>query len=308
MSNATAQTFDAQGLPSNAAPQQSREEWLEARKLQLGATDVAAILGLSKFATAWEVYAEKTGKILPWKGNPATRAGQRFEPGVLDCAEAELGPLERNVRVVHPTLPMAATLDSRVIANGRPVEAKTTGIVGPVYGEWGDALTDSIPDDYLVQVHAQLTVTAAELAYLFALIAGRGVVQYVIERNEPLCQRLGNICNDWWHAHVLRDVPPEFTLPNLDVVKRLRKQPGKRIVLGDDALELCRQWEKAKLLKKESEHAVETLQAKVILALGDAEAADLPDGTEITYLETTRKGYPVKETTFRTLSHKRVKK
>lgn len=285
----------------------TRAEWLEARKSAIGASDVAAILGVSPWASAWEVWAEKTDRLEPWKGNEATRAGQAFENAVLDQAENELGTLERNVRVVHESLPMAATLDARVVSDGIPIEAKTTGLTGRVYGDWGDALTDQVPDYYLVQVHAQLCVTGAELAYLFALIAGRGVVKFQIERSDKLCEQLSKKCKDWWHQHITLDQEPSRErTPDLDVIKRFRRVPKKSVQLDAETQKLISHFQGLKLAEKSIKDELKEAESKILLALGDAEGATY-EGGSLTYYETSRKGYEVKPCTYRTLRIKESK-
>lgn len=303
--SAVVQQFDANGLPVNeqdVTPEQARAEWLESRKSVIGASDGAAILGISPWSTAYEVWLDKTNRITDWQGNSATRAGQAFERAVLDEAEIDLGLLNRNVRVVHPELPIASTLDAQVADSLSPVEAKTTGIVGRVYGDWGEALTDQIPDYYLIQVHTQLLVTGAELGYLFALIAGRGVVKYQIERSDAVCSQLARIYSEWWEKHVVRDVPPELkSAPALELVQRFRKIPKKTIVFDLATAELVAKRESLKEQAKSIKEEIETTEAAILLALGDAEAAALPDGRTLTHFETKNKGYAVEPFSYRSI-------
>src|SRR5690606_29202656 len=114
-----------------------REEWLAERRKAIGASDVAAVLGVSPWATPWEVWAEKTGRLEPWSGNAATDLGTRLEPVIMDMAEAELGPIERSVRVAHATLPLAVNLDGRTADGHLPVEAKTAGMMHRTRDDWG---------------------------------------------------------------------------------------------------------------------------------------------------------------------------
>lgn len=291
-------------------PQQvtDRDQWLNARKQAIGASDLPAILGLSPFAGPWEVWAEKTNQLNPWKGDDSTRAGQFFERSVLDAAESELGPLRRNVRIAHPKYPIAATLDAQVIATSNPVEAKTTGIVGPVYGTWGDAMTDQVPDYYLVQVHAQLMCTESELAYLFALIAGRGVVQFQVHRSDSLHARLGELASEWWDNHVVKGIEPSHEmLPPLDVVKRLKRVANKSTVFGPAATKVVERRQRLNQAKLDIEKRLKQADAAVLLALGDAESATLANGAELTYFETKRDGYSVEPTSYRTLRVKGAK-
>ena len=285
-----------------------RTQWLADRKLQLGASDVAAVIGVSPWSTPWQVWAEKTGRLDDWEGNENTRLGQRFEAAVLDEAEHQLGDLERNVRIVHDALPLAATLDGRVIATGEPVEAKCTGLLYKPFGDWGEPGTDEVPEYYLVQVHTQLIITAQEMGFLFALIAGRGVVRYEVTSNAALHDRIANICADWWHKHITLDQEPSReSAVKLDVVKRLRKVADKTIAFGNEELELIRQREELKQVAKVTKDRIEATEAKLLMALGDAEAANVPDGSELTYFEQSRKGYMVQPCSYRVLRIKRAK-
>lgn len=292
---------------SELVPVLDRDTWLEERKQAIGASDAPALFGLSPYTTEHELWMEKTNRLEPWKGSESTKAGQRFENAVLDYAEEDLGKLTRNVRKMHATLPLAATMDA-VTASGQPVEAKTTGVVGPIIGDWGDKLTDQVPEHYLIQVQVQLFVTGAELAYLYALIGGRGVVPYVVQRSQSLGEYIGNYVADWWDRHIVRDVPPPVKDISLEMVRRIRREKGKTIELASDMVALLAELEQAKAVAKDANETVDRLQAAVIFALEDADAALLPDGSMITYYEQSRKGYTVEPCTFRTLRTKRAKK
>jgi len=285
-----------------------RDAWLAERRKAIGASDVSSILGLNPWGTAWEVWADKLGKLESFE-NKATDAGNRLEGAVLDYAEGQLGALSRNQRRIHATLPLAATCDAIAVTSGSPVEAKTTGIVGPVVGQWGDELTDQIPDYYLVQVHAQLMCTQAELGYLFALLPGRGFCEFRIEPNQQLHEQLGNMLDDWWQRHIVQGIEPPMTVkPRLEVVKRLRKTPNKVIEADAEFEQLLRSREALKDCKKQAEDQLEDVEARLLIKLGDAEAATLSDGRTFTYLESKRKSYTVAETTFRTMRIKKAGK
>lgn len=275
-----------------------------ARNARCGASDAAAILGLSPYRTPWECWAQKTNRLEPSKGNEATGMGQRLEAPILDYAEAELGPLVRGELAWAPRLefPLASTLDARLKMTGIPVEAKTSGIVGPLYGEWGEPDSDVVPANYLVQVTLQMVCTEAEFAYLYALLGGRGIVRYRIVRDEELAAALVQQLAAWWDAHIVRDIEPERTSPvPLEVVKRLKKTPNKVVAFDDSVSPIIGEYEVAKAEKSAAEKRADAAQASLLMLLGDAEAATLPDGRMLTYLEQTRKGYVVKDSSFRVM-------
>lgn len=275
------------------------EEFDERRK-RLGASDVASVLGISPWRSAWQVWAEKTGRLEQWHGNAATKAGQRLESAILDHAEEDLGvQLFRNV-VVKTDGPLSATLDAQDRTQNVPVEAKTSGIVGPVHGRWGDIDTDEVPEVYLVQLCVQMLCTEAEMAYLYALLGGRGIIRYRVMRDDSTVNAIRDAAVDWWERHVVGGVEPARTTPvPLDVVKRLRREPNKVIEFDDTTTRLVAAWEAAKEMKRVSEKGVDDMQSQILLRLGDAEAARMSDGRMFTYMEQPRKGYTVADGTMR---------
>jgi putative phage-type endonuclease len=289
--------------------QTDRAAWLEERRKAIGASEVAAILGISPWSSQWDIWADKTGRVEAWEGNDATRLGNSFEAAVLDVAEAELGKLERNVSVPAIGLPLISTCDAITVNTERPVEAKTTGLVGPVYGDWGDEGTDHVPDNYLVQVHAQLICTGADVGYLFALIPGRGVVKYEIATSPLAHQQIGNILSDWWERHIVQGVEPSRDKASFEVVKRLRKTPNKVVVLPEHCGDLLSSREVIKEEIKALESQLKNIDKNLLLELGDAEEGVCPvTGRSISYYSQHRKGYTVEPCDFRVLRVSKPKK
>lgn len=285
----------------------AREQWLQDRRGAIGSSDMAAILGFSPYSSAWEVWAEKTGRLAPWSGSKSTKAGQRLENYVLDHAEESMGSLVRNVRIVDTTYPISATMDA-LNDRKQPIEAKTTGIVGPVIGKWGDALTDQVPEHYIIQVQTQMIVTGADVAHLFALIGGRGIVRYMIPRSPRLCDHLIDTTIKWWKTHVENDVAPELGTVKLETVRRLLQTAGKEIELSETTAALVEEWEAAKEQKSQAEKYADACQARILAELGDAEFGKLPDKTYLHLKEITKASYVVKESKYKTLYHKKGKK
>lgn len=275
------------------------------RRERIGASEVAGILGVSSYVTPWQIYMDKTQQLEDWEGNEATRLGQCLESGILDYAEQELGAMQRNVRILHDQLPLAATLDAQLIAGSIPVEAKTTGLVGHTKPGFGEAGTDELPYEYLIQVHAQLLCTRADLAYLFALIPGRGIVRYDIERNDSLSEKIGNYIDAWWTKHIVNKVEPANENVPLEIVKRVKRIPNKVSMLDEHALSLVTHIERMKEIRLDTQKRIDASETQLLLALGDSEAGQLPDGRLVTYYEQTRKPRMVDGCTFRVLRFKK---
>ena len=104
--------------------------WHERRRQVYTASDMGVLFGLPGFAsrTLSDVWHEKRYGLEADKSTPSTRLGQRMEPIILDEAEEVLGKIiDRQKWMVSGSI--GATLDGRREEDGRPVEAKTAGLL-----------------------------------------------------------------------------------------------------------------------------------------------------------------------------------
>lgn len=277
-------------------------EDLERRRGYITATDVPAICGFSPWRNAADVYHAKVHGV-DTPTNDAMDAGNLLEPSVLAWAGTQLGEIIPGEWRVGTNGINAATLDA-MTTTMEPVEAKTSGITGPgTPHHWGPAGTDEIPQYYLLQVHAQLLVTGAELAYVPALIGGRGFVMYEVYRSKQICDQIATLSEQFWRDHIQADVPPPDVLPSMDTLKYLRRRPKSVVAVSDD---LVLRWQEAKAAAKEANDYRDECQRELLAAIGDAEAAEWSGG-QVTYLQQTKKGHYVNGSTYRVIREKKGK-
>ena len=67
------------GLKKISTKGMSREEWLERRRKTIGGSDAAGIVGLSKWASPFSVWADKTGRAAEKADTEAMRQGRDME-------------------------------------------------------------------------------------------------------------------------------------------------------------------------------------------------------------------------------------
>lgn len=272
----------------------------EARKGWIGASDVPVIVGLSPHRNVTDLWAEKTGRVEGVEESDDMRLGTFLEPFVLMEAERSLGPLIRPRKTVHlPELHLAANLDAATRKGRIPVEAKTHALrSGIVSREWGDAGTDDVPGYVYAQVHAQMMCCGVDVAHVAALIPGRGSVVslYVIERDKSVCDTIAECAAMFWRC-VETDTRP-LPIQSIWTAKRLRRMPASVVTITQDLVD---DWRRAKDFAKVANEAKSFAEARLLAALGDAEAAEWGTGERITYLEQHRSGYAVEETTYRVL-------
>jgi len=280
-------------------------EQIEERRGWMGASDIAAIAGLNPYANAHDVYLEKTGRLTP-ASSEAMNAGSRFETPVLDWAEEELGPLERDLLLPAPDgLPIVARLDAMLHEDRAPVEAKTGGLFGPIDSTlWGDEGTDEVPAPYIVQVQIQMFCSGACRGHLAAFLGGRGFRMYQIDRADDLIETLVERAVKFWTDCVQADTPPTDIAPHIETVKRLYRKSGVEVEI---APELVAAWHEAAADAKAHQELADVAKARLLAALGDGEVGLAGDIGRVTYYEQTRKAHEVAESTFRVLRFSKPK-
>ena len=278
-----------------------REAWLQRRKQRIGCSEVAAIMGLNPHQTPWEVFADKTGRIEPEPDNQAKRLGRTLEANILDEAERTLGKMERDIALVVDELHLGATLDSRVLATNQPCQAKTAGLLNPMADltAWGQAQTDQIPEMYLVQIHAEMICSEAELGHLWAFIAGRSIVPYQIERSRRITDLIEEFVPAWWQEHIIEGHEPPIDVLPLKVAKRVKREPDKIIDFDQRGEDLWMQRTSLKAESRGADKESKGLEAQILTMMGDAEGFRLPDGKSYVYKEVSRKGYTVGDSKYR---------
>jgi putative phage-type endonuclease len=249
---------------------------------------MAAILGLDPRRNAYDVWLEKTGRLEEEPENQAMIAGTMFEDGVLQYAERELGKLVRNQfrSAKSAGLPLGANIDAMLVEGGVPVEVKTSGLYGPLTEQWGEPLTDQVPDRVIIQATVHMICSLTDLCHIAAFLGGRGFVRYVVNLDPVIKDIVCDRANAFWKDHVLKDIPPANVLPHPAIVKRVRREPESLVEIDPELIDT---WLKAKDAAKLAKTAEENAQAAVLAALGDAEAADCELG-RFTYFSQSRLG------------------
>jgi putative phage-type endonuclease len=260
---------------------------IETRRQFITASDVAAIMGISPYKSANDVWHEK---VYGTEGNKTTDTidlGNRLEPVVLDWAENEyaLGEIsnrQKFISIEH----LGATLDGTT--NTSVVEAKTSGIMSEgTPTEWGEAGTDQIPESHLVQVQTQMLVAGMQLAHVAALIGRRGFVMYEVAASPEIQEAIWEHTAKFWNAVQNRE--PVLGDVDREVLKRLRREPNKTVLINGSILQ---ELQHSKKMLKHWYEVVEKQKADLIASLGDAEAGTSEAG-EITYLKQKRSAYTV---------------
>jgi putative phage-type endonuclease len=253
----------------------ARHDWLEARRAGIGGSDVAAILGLSKWKTPLQVYLEKRGEVGDQEDNAAMRWGRYLEPVVRQAYADETG---REVRVPsaairHPVHEfMLANIDGYT-DDQRLFEAKTARSADG----WGEPGSDQVPQPYLLQVQHYMAVTALPIADVAVLVGGSDFRLYEVPADQELQEMLVDAEAEFWKA-VVRGEPPD-PISYADVIGRWGSASRADLVMADERLlAAVEQLRDLKHQRERLEAAEEDAKVLVMKALADCDTLVDPAG------------------------------
>lgn len=213
----------------------NRAEWQNERQKGIGASDAAAVLGLSKWKSNVELWEEKVGlrQSEDISDKPYVKYGNDAEPHIralfaLDHTELRVtyeSPFKIIRNDAHPFIFATPDGELEEIATGRRggLEIKTTEIMHP--RQWAD-WDERVPEQYYLQVIHQFIATDWDFIWLRANIkwttkSGQKRIDtrdYLIERDDPgVPQDMAELKNGlilFWRC-VTAKTRPALKLPNI---------------------------------------------------------------------------------------------
>lgn len=197
-------------LPATA----DRAVWLAERRNGIGSSDVAAILGVSDYATAVHVYRDKIGIVSEDQAGEAAYWGTVLEDKVAqDWCRRNASVIRKVGLVAHVDHDwMRATLDRRVLECPLNRESRESCALEIKCRSAfkGAKWKRDVPDDVLAQVQWQAAVTGFDHVHVAVLIGGNDYRQTVI-RVDPAITRLARAeAEQLWFGNVLASVEPDW--------------------------------------------------------------------------------------------------
>ena len=185
------------------------------RMTYIGGSDIAAVMGQSRWKTPYRLWAEKTGKIeMPDLSNiESVEMGTRLEQFVADLFSEKTGKAIRKAPKTysHPDYPyLVAHVDRLVTGTDELLECKTCSAFK--LEEW----ENKIPKEYVLQVIWYLGITGRKKGWIACLIGGQKFVYMQIDFDEELFNLMVEKAVKFWDM-VQKQIPP-LILPEDDEV------------------------------------------------------------------------------------------
>lgn len=256
----------------------SREEFLSNRRKGIGGSDAAAVLGLSKWKTAYDVFLDKTGQSEPTPDNDAMLWGRLLEPVIrqqyADRTGREVAMPEMLTMADKPYI--VANVDG--LCADRVLEIKTAR----TSKEWGEEGTDEVPMQYFMQCQHYLMVTGKPVADVAVLIGSADFRIYTVEANEKLFGVMQTAYAEFWNNHVLTGTPPE-AVSYADAVARYKQSNGQSIEATPEIVAALDALADASEKVKEAEKLEEDLKGKIMTFMGENETLTVDGLTRVSW-------------------------
>lgn len=230
-------------LPTPFSCKSKPRAWHEARRSHVGASEVAAIMGLDRFNTARSMWLLKTGRSQPEPTNEAMDWGIRAEHIIArrwaKCYMGGIRVRKWGASVCGNGRRLTATPDywldngGDVLAMPGLVQIKTASEFAK---GWGAPGTSEIPAGYIVQVQAEMAcVPWAEWVYVIVQ-RGSKTLTYIVERHPQMISIIEAAVVRFW-GYVERDELPrdQDHIPRaLLTIKDDFLDPDKPAMVGTD--------------------------------------------------------------------------
>lgn len=209
----------------------TREAWLKVRKLGLGGSDMAAVLGLSPWRSPIDVWLDKTSDTVEEKESEPMYWGNVLEEVVAQEFAKRSGYKVRNNNFTlqseeYPYL--LANIDREIVGIDAGLECKTANAFKA--NEWDG---DNVPDAYYIQCQHYMAVTGKSSWWIAALIGGNTFVYKEIKRNEEVIKAIIDTGAAFWELVESKTMPaPDDTKQCENALKKLyQKSNGQSVEL-----------------------------------------------------------------------------
>lgn len=269
-------------------PIESDDHWHALRAKHVGSSDVACLLGVSKRSTKWQLHHEKRGTLPPLDLDSIShiRNGKMFEPAIAAIGAELFGCRIQKVRryIECDDCPdLGVSMDYEEVATGMPPVEIKWSVVGMGW-EWDGLTVTTAPDEYLIQVQAQLACNPrAPYARLWGFIHGE-VRQMIIEPRPAIITAIKDTVREFMaDVRAGKEPPVDFAMDGDALSRMAFDRPLVSVDWSADetAAALVRRYRKAQRLEKKVETLKETAKNELLKRLIDAAGAAEKDDAKI---------------------------
>jgi len=287
----------------------NRDEWLEGRKLGIGGSEAAAVLGVSPWVSPLSLYLRKTGQMPEQETTSRMQWGLDLEDAIATYYERETGRVTMKPpsftiyqSAEHPF--MQATIDRFI----EPFDKRGKGVLQIKTGGPGmiDEWIEEPPIYYQIQIQHEMAVTGTQWGSFAVFFGDYKDLIVDVNRNERFVEILVEQEGKFWDRILNQDPPPvDHSEASKEALHwQYPKDSGQSIALPGDAILWDQELQEVKAQERELKQKKTALENKIKSELALASYGVLSNGITYSWLAHEREGYWVDATTVRILRRK----
>lgn len=235
-----------------------------------GGGDVAAVLGVSPYRTAVDVYLSKLPDAPPPEPDPEREKlflrGKDWEPIVLKWMVDDFGinVTARNQRYRDAEYPfMAAEIDFEwMTTDGIDANGEIKSVHPLAASKWGEMGTGEVPIEYAAQSQFGLMITGRTLCQYGTVFGADNLTLYHVERDEETIEWMRGEAVRFWQEHVLKRIPPPPRTAG-DLKKLYARDDGSKIDAGPEVVALFTTLQKLRARASTTKEGIEAVEFEI---------------------------------------------
>lgn len=258
----------------------TRAQWLAERKLGIGGSDIAAVLGINKYSTPLDIWRDKQPDAVEKAVTQDMLRGQMLEEFVAKMWQELSGNKVRKSKFMiytHPDFPIAKASPDRFYGAGKDfsvLECKTIA---------RKVLHEELPNHWICQLQWTMFCTGAKKGTIaWCSPPGFSIEWLEIEADEELQEVMITEAQKFWDNYVVTGIAPP-PLTGEDVVSLHPRESEKVIEASEDILKLAIEYKKLGESKSIVEEAQKEISDQIKSFMNDAGVLKYGDNVVATY-------------------------
>jgi putative phage-type endonuclease len=247
------------------------------RKDYIGGSDISAVMGLSRWKTPLQLWAEKTGAVEPEdiSNKDAVKWGNRLEEVCASAFEEESGLKVRRAPQLYVSKDypfMRCQVDRLITGTDDLLEIKTASAWKEK--EWEG---EEIPQEYILQVQWQLMITGRKTGYIAVLIGGQKFLWKKIEADYSIFQSMIESAVSFWKMAQEKTPPMAMPDDNSFIVELYPKGDDRMVEASQDISDAIKQLQLLKAEEIKIKEEKEKIEVKIKEAIKDLGGIKTPE-------------------------------
>lgn len=193
----------------------NHEEWLKAREDGIGASEVAAVIGLSPWDSPFSLWLKKTGQVPPVEETVAMHMGHLLEPVIAQLWIEHTGgkivkASAKDIIYQDPGRPWRKVTPDRLASEIDPETGKKSMCLLELKSTSQDFDPEDPPIYYVAQCQYQMHVTGVHVNYLCWLTNGRYYNHSRLTYDQEFAEYIVGRVDEFYLENIKKLVEPDL--------------------------------------------------------------------------------------------------